>query len=86
MALTLLGFVITLNLGFGFIPGVDNSAHIGGFVSGVLLGFILFLRPQYGYLSKRYIAAGYDVKQRKPKYKCYQQVCWVIALILLVLM
>ncbi|KAH9666629.1 RHOMBOID-like protein 5 [Citrus sinensis] len=52
-SLSVLGSVIALNLAFGFIPGVDgvdNLAHIGGFASGVLLGFILFLRPQYGYL------------------------------------
>ncbi|KAJ4718376.1 Rhomboid-like protein [Melia azedarach] len=84
MALSVLGFVITVNLSFGFIPGVDNSAHIGGFISGVLLGFVLFVRPQYGYVSKKYIAAGYDVKHRKPKYKSYQLLCWIISLILLV--
>ncbi|KAL9460299.1 hypothetical protein AB3S75_003497 [Citrus x aurantiifolia] len=87
-SLSALGSVIALNLAFGFIPGVDgvdNLAHIGGFASGVLLGFILFLRPQYGYVSEKYIAAGYDAKHRKPKYMHYQQLCWIIALILLVL-
>ncbi|KDO45208.1 hypothetical protein CISIN_1g023789mg [Citrus sinensis] len=87
-SLSVLGSVIALNLAFGFIPGVDgvdNLAHIGGFASGVLLGFILFLRPQYGYVSEKYIAAGYDAKHRQPKYMHYQQLCWIIALILLVL-
>ncbi|KAF2302577.1 hypothetical protein GH714_037847 [Hevea brasiliensis] len=42
--------IITLNLAFGLIPHVDNSAHIGGFLSGFLLGFILLMRPQYGYV------------------------------------
>lgn len=36
-------FVI-LNLLIGAAsPGIDNAAHLGGFVSGVLLGFVLLL-------------------------------------------
>lgn len=76
--------IITLNLAFGLIPHVDNSAHIGGFLSGFLLGFILLIRPQYGYVSRRYIPAGYDFK-RKPKHKCYQYVMVVTALIVLII-
>ncbi|OAY52832.1 hypothetical protein MANES_04G114901v8 [Manihot esculenta] len=76
--------IITLNLAFGLIPHVDNSAHIGGFLSGFLLGFILLIRPQYGYVSRRYIPAGYDIK-RKPKHKCYQYVMVVTALIVLII-
>jgi rhomboid protease GluP len=31
-----------INVVFGFInPGIDNSAHLGGFAAGFLLGFIL---------------------------------------------
>lgn len=33
--------VIILNLGIGFIsPGIDNNAHVGGFISGIVLGLI----------------------------------------------
>ncbi|XP_021652055.2 RHOMBOID-like protein 5 [Hevea brasiliensis] len=76
--------IITLNLAFGLIPHVDNSAHIGGFLSGFLLGFILLMRPQYGYVSRRYIPAGYDIK-RKPKHKCYQYMMLITALIVLII-
>ncbi|KAM0996250.1 hypothetical protein FF1_006181 [Malus domestica] len=32
-------FIIIINLAVGILPHVDNFAHIGGFVSGFLLGF-----------------------------------------------
>ncbi|KAK6912204.1 Peptidase S54, rhomboid domain [Dillenia turbinata] len=60
-----------LNLAVGFLPGVDSYAHIGGFVSGFLLGFILLMRPQYGYVNPKYISPGYSVK-KKSKYNCFQ--------------
>ncbi|KAF3450874.1 hypothetical protein FNV43_RR06963 [Rhamnella rubrinervis] len=82
-ALLTLIVIIAINLSFGFLPHVDNSAHIGGFISGFLLGFILLVRPQFGYVSRKYIPTGYDIK-RKSKYKCYQYVLWVTALVLLI--
>ncbi|GLV58769.1 hypothetical protein KDH_55990 [Dictyobacter sp. S3.2.2.5] len=40
MALLWLVFIIGINLGFGFmIANVDNNAHLGGFISGCLLGW-----------------------------------------------
>lgn len=83
-ALLTLVLIIALNLSFGFLPHVDNSAHIGGFIVGFLLGFILLIRPQFGYLSSKYIPAGYDAK-RKPKHKCYQYVLLITALLALIL-
>src|SRR2546423_9031623 len=36
-----IGTLIIINLAFGFIvPGIDNSAHIGGLLAGLWLGFI----------------------------------------------
>ncbi|XP_038713838.1 RHOMBOID-like protein 5 [Tripterygium wilfordii] len=84
-ALMTLVMVIALNMALGFLPRVDSSAHIGGFLSGFLLGFILLVRPQYGYVSRRHIPQGFDTRHRKPKHKCYQYLLWVIALIALLL-
>ncbi|KAH0850751.1 hypothetical protein HID58_095276 [Brassica napus] len=66
--------IIALNLSVGFLPRVDNSAHCGGFLAGFFLGFVLLLRPQYGYVNPKYIPPGYDVKHRKSRHKCYQHV------------
>jgi len=38
-----LGIFIGYNLLFGIKAGVDNSAHIGGLVSGLLTGIILYI-------------------------------------------
>ncbi|XP_038888787.1 RHOMBOID-like protein 5 [Benincasa hispida] len=82
-ALISLILIIGLNLAVGFVPNVDNSAHIGGFISGFLLGFVLLIRPQFGYVNHKYIPPGADVK-RKSKHKCYQYFLLIIALLLLV--
>ncbi|XP_061359801.1 RHOMBOID-like protein 5 [Gastrolobium bilobum] len=81
-ALISLLVIIGLNLAVGFLPHVDNSAHIGGFIAGFFLGFVLLMRPQYGYVNRKYIPPGYDVK-RKSKYKCYQYFFLVISVIIL---
>ncbi|XP_059458677.1 RHOMBOID-like protein 5 [Corylus avellana] len=82
-ALVTLVVIIALNLAVGFLPRVDNSAHIGGFVSGFLLGFILLVRPQFGFVSRKYIPPGYDIK-RIPRHKWYQYLFWISALLLLI--
>ena len=61
------------------LPHVDNSAHVGGFLAGYFLGFVLLMRPQYGYVNRKYIPPGYDVK-RKSKYKWYQYFSTIIYL------
>ncbi|KAL6334037.1 hypothetical protein AAG906_000092 [Vitis piasezkii] len=73
-----------LKFGCWFLPHVDSSAHIGGFLSGFLLGFILLVRPQYGYVSRKYIPPGYDGKRVKSKHKWYQYLLWVAALVALI--
>ncbi|XP_052182888.1 RHOMBOID-like protein 3 isoform X1 [Diospyros lotus] len=78
--LTLLVIVI-INLAIGILPHVDNFAHIGGFLTGCLAGFILLPRPQFGWIERRNLPA--DVRL-KSKYKAYQYVLWLISLILLI--
>ncbi|GMJ10807.1 RHOMBOID-like 1 [Hibiscus trionum] len=83
-ALLTLVLVIIINLAMGVLPHVDNFAHIGGFISGFLLGFVFLIRPQFGYVSAKKIPPGYIAPSRKPKHKPYQYVLWVISLILLI--
>ncbi|KAK9276828.1 hypothetical protein L1049_006365 [Liquidambar formosana] len=85
-ALFTLVIVVALNMALGILlPRVDNSAHIGGFLSGFLLGFILLVRPQYGYVSRKYFAPGHDIEHMKSKYKFHQYLLWVTALVILII-
>ncbi|XVF86476.1 hypothetical protein PTKIN_Ptkin18bG0043400 [Pterospermum kingtungense] len=83
--LTTMVLIIGLNLAVGFLPHVDNSAHIGGFISGFLAGFILLMHPQFGYVSRKHIPPGYDIKHKVPKHKCYQYLLLVISFVLLIM-
>ena len=38
--------VLTMVIG-GFTPGIDNEAHIGGFVTGLVVGGAIFLLDRY---------------------------------------
>ncbi|XP_074285192.1 RHOMBOID-like protein 5 [Silene latifolia] len=80
-ALLSLMVIVVLNLAVGLIPGVDSSAHIGGFISGFLLGFILLIRPQYGYVNRKYLPPG---KPRKSRHKWYQYMFFLISFISLI--
>uniref|UniRef100_A0A165XD11 RHOMBOID-like protein n=1 Tax=Daucus carota subsp. sativus TaxID=79200 RepID=A0A165XD11_DAUCS len=73
--------IVVINLAVGLLPHVDNYAHIGGFLSGFLLGFVFLLRPQYGWVRRSSLPA--DVRA-KSKYKGYQYVLWLVSLILLI--
>ncbi|WJZ88915.1 hypothetical protein VitviT2T_008176 [Vitis vinifera] len=82
-ALLTLILIIIVNLAVGILPHVDNFAHIGGFVSGFLLGFVFLIRPQFGWVSQRNASPGHIAPSVKPKHKMYQYVLWVMSLILL---
>ncbi|CAI0539790.1 unnamed protein product [Linum tenue] len=76
--------IVLLNLAVGMLPHVDNFAHIGGFISGFLLGFIFLIRPQFGWVSQKTCPPGYIAPPAKSKYKAYQCMLLVISLTLLI--
>ncbi|KAG2262848.1 hypothetical protein Bca52824_069927 [Brassica carinata] len=78
--LTLL-FVIVINLGIGILPYVDNFAHVGGFLTGFLLGFLLLARPQIKWFAREHMPQGRCVT---PKYMPYQYILWLLSLALLI--
>ncbi|OIW08008.1 hypothetical protein TanjilG_20109 [Lupinus angustifolius] len=80
-ALLTLLVIVVINLAIGILPHIDNFAHIGGFLTGLLLGFILLARPQYGWLEQRHLPAGV---RRKSKFKAYQYTLWIVSLVLLI--
>ncbi|GJM91263.1 hypothetical protein PR202_ga07622 [Eleusine coracana subsp. coracana] len=82
-ALMTLLVVIAINLAIGILPHVDNFAHIGGFLTGFLLGFIFLMRPHYGWMQ-RYVLPS-DVKYTSKKYLVYQWVLLAVASVLVVI-
>jgi ABC-type amino acid transport system permease subunit len=44
--LSILLFTAIISLVLGLFPGIDNFAHIGGFIMGLLFGVILSSSPQ----------------------------------------
>lgn len=81
-ALITLVVIIAINLAVGILPNVDNFAHLGGFIAGFLLGFVLLIRPQFGWVIQRY--AQNSTTPVKSKFKMYQRGLWIISLILVV--
>ncbi|XAR55041.1 hypothetical protein NMG60_11030417 [Bertholletia excelsa] len=81
VALCTLVIIIVINLAVGILPHVDNFAHIGGFLTGFLLGFVLLPRPQSGWEESRHHRAD---ALAKSKHTVYQYVLWVVALVLLI--
>ncbi|XP_031261746.1 RHOMBOID-like protein 5, partial [Pistacia vera] len=82
--LMMLLVIICLNLLLGLIPGVDNTAHLGGFISGFFLGFVLLIRTQHGYVGRKYVLPGYETTRHKSKYQFHQQLCWITSFVILI--
>ncbi|KAJ6699581.1 RHOMBOID-LIKE PROTEIN 4 [Salix purpurea] len=76
--------IIAVNLAVGILPHIDNFAHIGGFLSGFLLGFVFLIRPQFGWFGQGYAPLGYIPPSAKSKFKTYQCALWIISLVLLI--
>ncbi|KAI3435358.1 RHOMBOID-like protein [Psidium guajava] len=76
--------ITVINLAVGVLPHVDNFAHMGGFLAGFLLGFVLLIRPQYSWIAQKYTPPGYASTPAKPKFKTYQCALWVISLTALI--
>ncbi|PSR95104.1 RHOMBOID-like protein [Actinidia chinensis var. chinensis] len=83
-ALLTLVLIIAINLAVGILPHVDNFAHIGGFITGFLLGFVFLVRPQYAWVRQRNSAPGFFGSSSKPKYKMYQHVLLGVSLVILI--
>ncbi|KAJ0605180.1 putative peptidase S54, rhomboid, Rhomboid-like superfamily [Helianthus annuus] len=80
-ALITLVIIILINLAVGILPHVDNFAHIGGFLAGFLLGFVLLVRPQFSWQERHHL----PIEARgKSKYTIFQYVFWILSMILLV--
>ncbi|CDP06604.1 unnamed protein product [Coffea canephora] len=84
VSLVTLVVIVAINLAVGLLPHVDNFAHIGGFLSGFLLGFVFLIRPQFSWVSQRYALQTYPSSSPKHKFKAYQCILWVLSLILLI--
>ncbi|KAK4492057.1 hypothetical protein RD792_002849 [Penstemon davidsonii] len=84
-ALLTLLLIIFINIAVGILPHVDNFAHLGGFITGFLIGFVLLIRPQFGWVNKRHFPPGHISTSSKSKYKIYQYVLLLLSLLLLIL-
>src|SRR5207248_10616030 len=64
-ALVWLVFVIGVNLSIGFfVPNVDNYAHVGGLLSGCLLGW--WFTPVYKLSSEKALIDVHSLSRRWP--------------------
>lgn len=82
-------FVIVLNLAIGILPHVDNFAHLGGFISGFLLGFVVLIRPQFGWVNQKYQytrpGSLPGPASTKSKHNACQYALWIAAAVVLII-
>lgn len=53
-----IGIFVVYNLAFGLAIGVDNAAHIGGLVSGIVLGYLVYLMISSTVIKSSLVQAG----------------------------
>jgi hypothetical protein len=53
-------------------------------MSGFCLGFVLLIRPQFGYINQKNSPLGFPAGVTKQKFKIYQIVLLVIATMMIV--
>ncbi|CAN1175379.1 RHOMBOID-like protein 8 [Linum perenne] len=62
-AMAVLTFILACNFVLGLLPYISNYSNIGGFLSGLLLGFALLPSPQLGKTSQKSAEfSGYRAK------------------------
>ncbi|XP_058088714.1 RHOMBOID-like protein 8 [Magnolia sinica] len=61
-ASTMLFVLAIINLVLGLLPHVDNFSNIGGFLSGILLGFVLLYNPLLCRVEQKKGLFDYDVR------------------------
>lgn len=75
---------MAIDLAIGLLPWVDNFAHIGGFLTGFLLGFVILVRPQYGWEESGNSPSQYGAPRARSKYNPCQYLLFFIAAVLVV--
>nr|XP_010910938.2 RHOMBOID-like protein 8 isoform X2 [Elaeis guineensis] len=55
--------VASMNFSLGLLPRVDNYGNIGGFLSGIVLGFALLFNPQLSQLERKKGLFDYDLNK-----------------------
>lgn len=70
-----LTFVTIFNVALGLMPYLDNFAHMGGFITGFIMGLSLLVQTRYSYEGKK--------KQRR-EYQLFLQALSIIVLPMMV--
>jgi len=70
--LTQLIVLTAVNLAVGLLPHVDNFAHIGGFLTGFFLGFVILMKPQFAWVSRKDLLDPSIQRPVKSRYHGYQ--------------